>query len=370
MHRLPQSLNEGDALAGGKTPVLQQGPRPLPPLPAPACRRGHSRTVPQSAGRRSPSSDRMGRRQSGGGGAPPRAELEKRTATRPAAECRTRPPPLDTGKSWSRRSAAGCLPPPARWSCPPSPTVTPPPRSKGPAARPEVAVSRLGRGPPPTHSLARYPFPLLFMPPWAFAGVVLQRGGFSPSHRAWANCSRFQWFQQSPTALAKTEGHPAHPFPVAQPPAKLALKVAKPPTTPPARADTPGVRGRGTTEGANARRRLPPHPHAPGSPQAAALALRQFLRLVGGSANPQGALIRPQAGTPPFPSPPRPAPTANQLLVRRDPPPEASPKCKKGDHPKAVVFLFRQILRRYFLFRSLTEPCSMSRVRITIFCPR
>ena len=236
--------------------------------------------------------------------------------------------------------------------------------------------SSSGGGCQPTGERAAAPLarPLSFPPPF-HASSGLRRcspvaGRFFPLPQGLANDSHFQWFQRSPTALAKTEGHPAHPFPVAQPLAKLALKVTKPPTTPPARADTPGVRGRGTTEGANARRRLPPHPHAPGSPQAAALALRQFLRLVGGSANPQGALIRLQAGTPPFPSPPRPAPTANQLLVRRDPPPEASPKCKKGDHPKAVVFLFRQILRRYFLFRSLTEPCSMSRVRITIFCPR
>lgn len=131
------------------------------------------------------------------------------------------------------------------------------------------ASSSSGGGCQPTgeraaaRSLAR---PLSFPPPFHVSMGLCRcspvAGRFSPSHRTWANCSRFQWFQRSPTALAKTEGHPAHPFPVAQPLAKLALKVAKPPTTPPARADTPGVRGKGTTEGANARRRLSPHLHA------------------------------------------------------------------------------------------------------------
>ncbi len=204
MHRLPQSLKEGAHSPSAKRPLSSRDPRPLPPLPAPACRRGHSRTVPhpapQSSIRQDGAPAKRGRRRSPGAG------LEKRTATRPAAECRTRPPPLGAGKSRSRRSTAGYLPPPARRSCPPGPSVAPPPPSKGPTARPEVAVSRLGRGPPPAHSLARYPFPLLFMPPMAFAGVVLWRGGFSPSHRAWANDSPFQRFQRSSHSSRQNRG--------------------------------------------------------------------------------------------------------------------------------------------------------------------
>ena len=143
MHRLPQSLKEGTALAVGKAPALQQGPQAATPVAIANLSGGTAvprPILPQSSIRQDKAPAKRV------GGAPPgRAGKEDSPPSRGGMPD-TSPSPWRR-KSRSRRRTAGHLPIPARRSCPPAPSVAPPLRPGGPTARLKSGASRPEKGP-------------------------------------------------------------------------------------------------------------------------------------------------------------------------------------------------------------------------------
>lgn len=224
MHRLPQSLKEGGALAVDKAPALQRGPQAAIPVASASLSGGTAvprPILPQSSIRQDGAAAKRG------GGAPPgqgRAGKEDSPPFRGGMPDTSPSPWCGEITEQKKHSRVFAAPPrsmelSSRSICH---TVLQP---GGPTARLKPSASRPERALP--HALAIAP---PFSPlPMVFAGVDLGRrrplllpqglGQLFPLSLP----RQFQW---GPTTLVRIEAHPLHRLPAGQPLADL-VKVKK-----------------------------------------------------------------------------------------------------------------------------------------------